>query len=70
MAPDNLQGKEKENQSHITLLASKRKKEKNCTKAFFLQAVGFVPGLLPHISKCSEYIPNSHCQVKMKTFSV
>lgn len=67
MAPENLQGKEKENQSPITLLASKRK---NCTKAFFIQAVGFVPGLLPHISKCIEYIPNSYCQVKMKTFSV
>lgn len=69
MAPENVQGKEKENQSQITLLASKRK---NCTKAFFIQAVGFVPCLLPHISvgECCEYIPNSYCQVKMKTFSV
>lgn len=62
---ENLQGKE--NQSYRTLLALKKK---NCTKAFFIQAVGFVPCLLPHISKCSEYIPNSYCQVKMKTFSV
>ena len=38
---ENLGRKEKENQSYITLLASKERK--NCTKAFSIGAVGFVP---------------------------
>lgn len=46
------------------------KKEKLCIKASFTAAGGCVPNCFPYISKCGEDIPNSYCQVKMKTFSV
>lgn len=44
-------------------------KKKKLHQSFFHLSSWFC-SLTAHISECSEYIPNSYCQVKMKTFSV
>lgn len=66
MAPEFAKEKERESIPYNTACLKKKKIAPKLSSFKLL----VLSRLLPHISKCSEYIPNSYCQVKMKTFSV